>query len=245
MNEPKQQATWSTILLSVAFLVALILIAAPLGTRFGLWPWGVGLRSLLAVAIGGSAVAIVAVITFFVARKPGGAANRRRAAMAFVVAVLPAAFMWVQILYARTLPMIHDISTDTTNPPVFTSAHVLGAERMNTLQYGPAGIADKQRDAYPDVQPIQTSTSPEETFDKAVGTARALGWEVVSEDRENAQIEAIDTTFWFGFKDDIAIRITSQETGSRVDLRSISRVGLSDVGANAKRIVTFIERFGD
>ena len=122
MNEPKQQATWSTILLSVAFLVALILIAAPLGTRFGLWPWGVGLRSLLAVAIGGSAVAIVAVITFFVARKPGGAANRRRAAMAFVVAVLPAAFMWAQILYARTLPMIHDISTDTTNPPVFTSA---------------------------------------------------------------------------------------------------------------------------
>ena len=68
---------------------------------------------------------------------------------------------------------------------------------------------------------------------------------MVSEDRENAQIEAIDTTFWFGFKDDIAIRITSQETGSRVDLRSISRVGLSDVGANAKRIVTFIERFGD
>ena len=71
MSEPQQQSTWSTILVWVAFLVAVTLLAAPIGTRLGLWPWSVGLQSLLAVAIGGSVVAIIAVITFFVARKPG------------------------------------------------------------------------------------------------------------------------------------------------------------------------------
>ena len=153
--------------------------------------------------------------------------------------------MWAQILHARTLPMIHDISTDTTNPPIFASAHVLGVERMNTLVYGPEGIADVQREAYPDVRPIEASTSPHETFNRAIDVAQELGWEVVSEDRDNRQIEAVDTSFWFGFKDDIAIRIAPRQTGSLVDLRSISRVGLSDVGVNASRIIAFTERFGD
>ena len=76
-------------------------------------------------------------------------------------------------------------------------------------------------------------------FDIALISAQAMGLRIVSSDAKQGRIEAVDTTFWFGFKDDVVIRCQD----FRVDLRSISRVGRSDLGANAKRIEQFIEIF--
>jgi len=83
-----------------------------------------------------------------------------------------------------------------------------------------------------------------QAFTAAVQTAEALGWEVVAADPVAGRLEATDTTFWFGFKDDIVVRIRSQPDGSRVDVRSVSRVGRSDVGTNARRIREFLRRLG-
>jgi uncharacterized protein (DUF1499 family) len=78
---------------------------------------------------------------------------------------------------------------------------------------------------------------------KAIDAARALDWEIVASDAPAGRIEATATTMWFGFKDDIVVRVRPEAGGgSRVDVRSVSRVGQSDVGANAKRIREFIRR---
>ena len=69
-----------------------------------------------------------------------------------------------------------------------------------------------------------------------------MGWEIVASDPAQGRIEATATTFWFGFKDDIVVRLAAEGTGSRVDVRSLSRIGSSDVGANAQRIRAYLEK---
>jgi uncharacterized protein (DUF1499 family) len=103
-------------------------------------------------------------------------------------------------------------------------------------------VAVKQRAAYPDIKTAILSVPPNEAFARALDAARALGWRIVAEVPAEGRIEATDTTFWFGFTDDIVIRVTAAGYRSLVDVRSVSRVGRSDVGTNAKRIRAFIRR---
>jgi len=235
---------WTTSLLVIAILVAALLLAAPLGTRAGLWNHEVGLQALLVVLIGGALTALMSVGTLMWTYKNKLAYARRSAALSSVIALVPALFVGMQIVTARGLPMIHDISTDTVDPPVFISPAIVDAKRANTLEYGGIEIAKKQLVAYPNVKSITSGMPMATAFEHALESATVLGWELVEKDPQAGRIEAVATTFWFGFKDDIAIRVRREGTGSRVDLRSISRVGLSDIGANAARINAFINQFG-
>lgn len=142
-------------------------------------------------------------------------------------------------------PPIHDISTDLENPPAFTAAASLRAPGDNSLAYGGATIAQQQRQAYANLLPLESTMPPVQAFKHCLATAQALGWQVVAQDRQQGRIEAIDRTLIFGFVDDIAIRITPQGDGSRIDLRSASRAGVSDLGVNAKRIRTFTTLFNN
>jgi uncharacterized protein (DUF1499 family) len=86
-------------------------------------------------------------------------------------------------------------------------------------------------------------TPPAQTVQKAIDAARSLGWEIVSSDAPGGRIEATDTSMWFGFKDDVVVRVLPDPSGgSRVDVRSVSRVGTSDIGANAKRVREFLAK---
>lgn len=90
---------------------------------------------------------------------------------------------------------------------------------------------------------LQSSPSlPPQAFEQALRTAKNMGWTIVNSNPGEGRIESTDTTFWFGFKDDIVIRITAAGQESRVDVRSVSRVGRSDVGTNAKRIRRFLQK---
>jgi uncharacterized protein (DUF1499 family) len=82
---------------------------------------------------------------------------------------------------------------------------------------------------------------PNDAFFRALAAVEALGWELVDANRQEGRIEATDSTFWFGFKDDIVIRVQPQGSGAKVDARSVSRVGKGDVGINAKRLRRFFE----
>ena len=112
----------------------------------------------------------------------------------------------------------------------------------NPVAYGGKEIADQQRRAYPDLAPLHLDAPPATALQRAAQVARAMGWEVVSEAPAEGRLEATDTTFWFGFKDDVVVRVRPDGTGSRVDVRSLSRVGRSDLGMNARRIRSFLER---
>ena len=154
------------------------------------------------------------------------------------------AVLWVPWNWRRTaesVPPIHDITTDTGNPPEFVDILPLRADAPNPAAHEGDSIAAIQRAAYPDVQPLALDLPPDRAFEAALEAARSMGWEIVAAEPDQGRIEATDTTFWFGFEDDVVIRVTPAAGGSRVDVRSVSRVGRSDVGTNAKRIREYLD----
>ena len=138
---------------------------------------------------------------------------------------------------------IHDVSTDTANPPQFSAVLPLrtAAKATNSTDYD-ARTAQQQKETYPDIGPQHLDVPPPQAYDKALAAARDMGWEIVLSDPSQGRIEATATTFWFGFKDDIVVRLTAEGSGTRVDVRSVSRIGRSDVGANARRVRTYLEK---
>jgi uncharacterized protein (DUF1499 family) len=142
---------------------------------------------------------------------------------------------------ARSVPPIHDITTDTENPPQFNAILPLRKDALNPAEYGGPSIAEQQHQAYPDIVPLILDVPPVQTIDRARSISHKMGWEIINVDPQQGIIEATDTTFWFGFKDDIVILVSSQGSGSRIDIRSVSRVGKSDVGANARRVKGFLK----
>jgi uncharacterized protein (DUF1499 family) len=150
---------------------------------------------------------------------------------------------------AVDVPPIHDITTDTANPPEFVAIVPLRKNAPNGYEYGAteAWPAEKlgatTMEAYPGLKPIESDLSVADAVDRAEATLLAMGLEVVAVDRDAGVVEATATTFWFGFKDDMVVRVVGDGEGSRIDLRSMSRVGQSDVGANADRITDFFNQF--
>jgi uncharacterized protein (DUF1499 family) len=143
---------------------------------------------------------------------------------------------------AQQVPPIHDITTDTEDPPRFAAVLPLRKNATNPVDYGGPEIAAQQHTAYPDIQPLTLPIPRHQAFVQALQTAEAMGWAIVATNPGEGQIEATDTTFWFGFKDDIVVRVQARGDGSRVDVRSVSRVGKSDVGTNAQRIRAYSRR---
>lgn len=212
---------------------ALLLVAGP-GTRFGWWEFGTGFLLMRGAFFAGAAAAVLSLVLLVVPR------TRRAAAPVLIAALLIAAVVawipWNGLQTVRSLPFIHDITTDTEDPPQFVAVLPLRADAPNPPDYAGEEVAAQQREGYPDIRPVQLPLPVEQAFALALEAARAQGWEIVAAAPEEGRIEATATTFWFGFKDDVVVRVTAAGDGSRIDIRSKSRVGRSDVGANAARI---------
>jgi uncharacterized protein (DUF1499 family) len=223
--------------LALSLTGAVLLLAGPLGTRAGAWSFVIGFLLLaisLLLALAGASLSLVG------AMKTGQWAV---AAAGIIIGLIVVAIPSSVILSARGAPPIHDITTDPDNPPAFVAIVPLRAGAANPPEYAGSEAAVQQRRAYPDIQPVVLRANAGEVFDRALAAVRALGWEVVADDRSSGRIEAVDTTFWFGFKDDVVIRVTEAGSGNaRIDVRSKSRVGLGDVGTNARRIRTLLAR---
>ena len=140
-------------------------------------------------------------------------------------------------------PPIHDISTDTLNPPAFAAAASQRSPGENPVGYAGAELAKQQQQAYADLAPLLSPLPPAQAFARCLAVANTLHWQIIAQDRGKGLIEAVDRSRIFGFIDDIVLRITAQETGSRIDLRSASRAGVSDLGVNAERIRRFSHQF--
>ena len=228
---------------SLALLAALALAISGPGHRFGLWDWRTGITILKWAAYGGIGAASVSLLGAVLARPGGGRRGFVFALLGVVIGLAAAAIPWQMRQTARSVPPIHDITTDSENPPRFKAALPLRAGAPNPAVYGGADIAIQQLRAYPDIVPAILDLSPAQAFERALATARDMGWTVVEADKAAGRIEATDRTLWFGFVDDVVIRVTpAAASGSRVDVRSLSRVGRSDLGTNAKRIRAFLAR---
>lgn len=237
---------------AVAALGAFVEFGAGLGYRFGLVPLGVALQRMLPwgayVAGAGAALCLLALIVGAVTYKGAFVRQGRLAIIGLIVGAV-GIYIPYSIRYSDSpRPPIHDISTDLENPPAFVDVLPLREQTgaTNTAEYlqenKRAGgvvinVPDAQRKAYPDVQPIMMEgVSATDAFNRALEAVKRQGWTLVTAKPEEGRIEAWDKTFWFGFIDDVVIRVAATDNGSRIDVRSVSRVGGGDVGKNAQRI---------
>jgi uncharacterized protein (DUF1499 family) len=224
------------VVLAVAVAAGLVLLVTGPGYRLGIWPLRTAFTLLRAGAIAGVIAALLAGVALW--RAHG------RDALAAVALIVGLAAFVVPFRFQRlaaAAPPIHDISTDTANPPSFGAIVPLRTEAPNSLEYS-QDAARQQRNAYPDIKPLILEVPAAQVFERALVAAREAEWEIVEANADTGRIEAIDTTRFFGFKDDIVVRLTPLETRTVVDVRSVSRVGRGDAGTNARRIREFLEQ---
>ena len=227
---------WSRTVLIGAVVAAALLPVGALGSRFGLWPFTGGLLAMVvgtALAVVGVAGGLAAVI---IARRRALAGDLRAAGLGLAVSLLVVAYAALLFFQAGSVPPIHNISTDLEDPPQFIAIVPLRGEDANPLHFDAEKLAPLHRQFYPWVKPLALAAPPAEAFAKAAAALEDLGMEVVAQHPNIGLLEATDTTFWFGFKDDVAVRVRPADSGSVVDVRSVSRVGQGDLGKNARRI---------
>lgn len=253
--------------LILSVLVPVWFIVAALGVKFGLWPWRLGLGVLIVqwgprLMIVAGIIAVIALITVLI-RKPHR--GWQSALIALLIPALGFAYMgWVRSQSAE-IPPIHDVATDIFDPPA-PSARLLAlrtADDANAVldmtapltaaeayqgprfaRFGDRSLGQVGQESYPAVRTLEVPVAPGTAFAAARKAAQDMGWTLVTEDELSGALEATAETFWFGFKDDVIVRVRPMPggQGSRIDVRSISRVGLSDLGANGKRIEIYLAR---
>ena len=237
---------WLTGLILAAGVLSLLLLAiAGPGTRMDWWEFGTGFSLMRWGAWIGIATLVLGILATVLLYR----FHARRALQMTLVGVICAAIAVVVPLQwraqANQVPPIHDITTSPEDPPEFVEIASLREDAPNPVEYAGEETAEAQREAYPDLEPIRLAASSERVMEAALEVAERMNWEIVHADSTAGKLEATATTFWFGFKDDVVIRIREDGEESVVDVRSKSRIGQSDLGANAERIQTFRDHLLD
>ena len=224
-------------------MVAVVLLAlGPIGWRTRWWHFRVGFLYLMPwAAYFGIAAMLVSVLALVLGH---AVISRRGVAIGVIACIAGGLTASVPIHYNAIrgkYPPIDDITTDPANPPAFIAVVAARlAEGDNPATYGGVKIAQQQRRAYPDIAPLALALPPAQAFAHALDTAQRMGWTLVDGDPITGRIEANDRSRWFGFTDDIVIRITASGAGSKIDMRSSSRHGRGDFGVNADRIRSYL-----
>jgi uncharacterized protein (DUF1499 family) len=228
-----------------ALVSAVAAILAGLGSRMGWWHFRTGFQILTWAAYGGLGSAIIGFIGCLAALWRGQRRGAWLALVGLIVGLIVVGMPWQMKRTAQRVPPIHDITTDTDDPPRFVDILPLRKYAPNAADYGGPDLAAQQHAAYPDIQPVTLRLPSQQTFTQAIRATDAMGWDIVAVSPAEGRIEATDTTLWFGFKDDIVVRIQARGDESRIDVRSVSRVGKSDVGTNAQRIRAYVRRLSE
>ena len=244
-GEKMARKKWANAILYAAAVGILLLPLGALGTRFGAWDFGVGFI-FLGVGTLITAISLIgAVVGFLVAIKNSYPLERNATVLALIASSLVLSVVGVQVGSVASVPPIHNVSTDIIDPPQFRELVEQRVESgANPLVYDSEVLGPQQQAAYPW---ITTKTLNGTISDRAKEAAQILenmGMDLASLDPVEGVIEATDTTLWFGFKDDVVIRLRSTEASKvQVDIRSVSRVGQSDLGVNAQRITEILAKF--
>ncbi|MFT5481507.1 MAG: hypothetical protein ACI9GW_000149 [Halieaceae bacterium] len=239
MNTTSPKSRFVAITRWAAIFFLALLPLSVVAVRFSVLPVLPGLGGFAMACLGSVVVLIILIIAAMIPRsKP----IRPQLLKTMLITLLPAAVAAATMGGGDNVPAIHNISTDATDPPQFVVGISQRGANSNPLIYTDE-VANLQRAAYPDLTPLLSELTPEQAFVRASTLVDEMGWKTYAADENSGRIEAVDTTLWFGFKDDVVIRIRPSNQGSIVDLRSVSRVGRSDLGANAARIRNFVDQF--
>ena len=244
-----QRLTLLAAVLSFGAVVAALLAAYGSGQEW--WHFRIGLKALRYCFYAAAAGGLLALVAMVLRRRGGG-----RIGWVNLLAVLAAlAFgLYLYNLYrtATTVPPIHDVTTNLEDYPRFYRLRVRDDNLANVPADGRPDLASLSprerwmalhREAYGDLATLRVAWPVAETIQRAQRLARERGWEIVTVDTSQGVLEAVATSRFFRFKDNVIVRVRplSEGGGAMVDMRSISRVGVSDVGANARRIRDFLQ----
>ncbi len=244
LNE-KKPFIGARIIWIVALLLGFVILVAGPGVRLGLWEpiegfmvtlrWG--MRAGLTVA----GLSLLVVIYMAITKNKVGMG---KVIMALVIGLLMAAPMGaIRMGGGGAAHPIHDITTDMVNPPEFIALVGKRGDKVNSIVYAGEEVSNKQKEIYPDITSLMVSDAPGQAFAKALEVAEDMGWELSGVDEAGLRFEGTARTVWYGFVDDVVVTIKATDTGSQIDMRSVSRVGGSDFGVNAARIRTFLAGF--
>ena len=249
LGPPRWPARLTRIALWVLGTGLLLVVLSGPSHRFGVTSSQLALLTLAAgllIVVIGTLFAIIGLLAATAQRAP---IPRSAAALGIIVGLCVTGYLLMWVGRARSAPPIHEISTDLTDPPAFVAITPLRSDAVNPPEYvsqvhGPGGsiidVPRMQRLHYPDIQSLQLAVAPPEAIKSARRAAQELGWKIVAYLPAEGRLEATDTTLFFGFKDDVVVRVRASDGGSRVDVRSKSRVGLGDVGTNARQVRAFL-----
>ncbi|WP_086983463.1 DUF1499 domain-containing protein [Vibrio aphrogenes] len=240
-----QRINAGNIALVIAVLCFAIALLMVFGSQLGLWEPIVGFSASRNYnnTVGYLAV-VVGLFGFFISLKQQQKSGVFKSILAVVLGIGILMPMIVGLLKTPVrYPPIHDITTNLEQPPLFQFLTDDRPGAKNTLVYGGEEIAHQQLKAYPDIKPLISSLAPHAAYRQALEVAEQLNWTLVYQDFEQFHFEATARTAFFNFADDVVVQVVALEGGSRVDVRSVSRIGRSDRGVNAQRIREFIQQF--
>ncbi|WP_352309391.1 DUF1499 domain-containing protein [Psychrobacter sp. W2-37-MNA-CIBAN-0211] len=226
------------VLVSLVSLIAFLLVTLPGPLyKYGIVDLGTAFTGFKFGVFAGIAALILLVLQMIFKRKT---VTLGSTVIALLLSAIAIAMPLSMMNKGKSVPPIHDISTDLINPPKFEAIAPLRADAPNPVEYAGEATAKQQRDAYPDLKTLSYAQSQSELVKATEQAVNNLGWDLVNSDVDKGIVEATDSTMWFGFKDDVVVRITDNGSERLLDIRSKSRVGGSDLGKNAERIHDFI-----
>ena len=244
-----QRITTAALVFSIGAVLAALIAA--IGSGQGAWHFRTGF-AVLQYALYAAALGAVLAIAGLVTSRGGGMHRLTwRNILALAVGLGFVLFLGSQIATARSVPAIHDITTNLDDIPKFYRLVVRSDNMANIPDMGRRDLAALpprerwkavHREAYGDLATVRVPWTVAETVRRSETLASERGWDIVTADAELGILEAVDTSTFFRFKDNVLVRVrrAPDGTGSLVDMRSISRVGASDVGVNAKRVRGFL-----
>lgn len=241
-HTPQSNLAWSAAVLALvlALIDGIAGLFAGIGYRLDLWPYRDGIGALPYVFWVAIASMVIAALAFIAGLALGRRGAMVLGALAFAIAGITAYIPWNLRQVARTVPPIHDITTDLDNPPQYVRIGPIRKKTDHPVAYAGAETAALQRKGYPDIGPIVLKAPQDKVFESAKVVLQSMGLEIIDAEPIQGRIEATDRSLLFGFEDDVVVRIVPNSDGTtRLDVRSKSRVGRSDLGINAARVREF------
>ena len=242
---------WGYIVLAAGVGALLWGLVSAVGTGRGYWEYTSGLKGVAGAFLLGLVAILIGAVQGWRTRKAINRPPRARRWGGMVVALAYVGWVGTFLISALTVPAIHDVSTDLADPPAFQTL-TLRADNLDNIPGADdkdmRGLTPQQRwalvhqKAYGDIRSVRSNDPVPVVIAKAERLAKARGWDIAISLLEEGHLEATETSAFFRFKDDVVLRVRPSETGegSIVDMRSVSRVGVSDLGMNAKRVRAFL-----
>ena len=238
----------SRTLFTASIIFVLVLVSGPLGYKHGFSLLIPSIISLLVGLLGVLLVFLSSLVMLFVAIKYKLISDRKVLLAGLLVSIFPIIVIVPQALDGISAPQINDISTDTISPPPFNKLLIRRRTANSKFSLNDHALSKEERikiqnHFYPELKALSSPLDFESALLRSATLLRQQGMDIITIDEDKGFIEAVDTSFWFGFKDDVVVRLKSHSNRTEIDIRSASRIGLRDFGKNAARVRRFLDDF--